>query len=302
MEQSITKPKALARPVATRVEWPTVLVAAAIVGLFAVAFLTHEVLPAPLTVALLAVAGAWYGSLQHEVIHGHPTPWSWFNVALAAAPLTLLVPFNSYRESHLRHHVDADLTDPINDPESSYVTRAQWERSGSATRVLRIALRTSLGYILLKPALTVACRLRDACHAPTGAHRWAEMRSLGAVLCVLICVDRLGLPLWQFAFGAYFAHSLTAVRSFAEHRAVASGSRTAVVRAGLFWRLLFLNNSLHITHHARPSVAWYELPAVHEHLDLEPYAAKGAGLYQGYGEVLSRYLVRPVDDVVHPRS
>ena len=40
-----------------------------------------------LLVVILGVLAAWYGSLQHEVIHGHPTPWGRVNVALAAAPL-----------------------------------------------------------------------------------------------------------------------------------------------------------------------------------------------------------------------
>ena len=57
------------------------------------------------------------------------------------------------------------------------------------------------------------------------------------------------------------------VRSFAEHRFVDGGTQSAVVRAGPVMSLLFLNNNLHLSHHARPGVPWYQLPALHERLD-----------------------------------
>ena len=45
--------------------------------------------------------------------------------------------------------------------------------------------------------------------------------------------------------------SLTQLRSFVEHRAhTVPGLRTVVVETNLFWALLFLNNNLHIAHHA----------------------------------------------------
>ncbi len=59
----------------------------------------------------------------------------------------------------------------------------------------------------------------------------------------------------------YPSVSLTHVRSFAEHRADDhSQLRTNVVEAGPIWALLFLNNNLHIAHHLRPHLPWYELP------------------------------------------
>ena len=89
--------------------------------------------------------------------------------------------------------------------------------------------------------------------------------------------------------------ALSLLRSFAEHRNVDQGTRSAVVRAGRFFGLLYLNNNLHHTHHTQPWVPWFELPAAHSALDGDRAAAAGAGLYRGYGEVVRRYLVVPFD-------
>ncbi|MDP6872610.1 MAG: fatty acid desaturase, partial [Alphaproteobacteria bacterium] len=69
---------------------------------------------------------AWYYSLQHEVIHGHPTPWRWFNDALGYPPLGLFIPYSIYRGDHIRHHNKEFLTIPGADPESYYFDADTW--------------------------------------------------------------------------------------------------------------------------------------------------------------------------------
>ncbi len=65
--------------------------------------------------------------------------------------------------------------------------------------------------------------------------------------------------------------------------------------------LLYLNNNLHHTHHERPGVAWYELPAVHRQMGSDAIAAVGAGLYRGgYTEVARRNMFRPFERPDHP--
>jgi fatty acid desaturase len=64
--------------------------------------------------------------------------------------------------------------------------------------------------------------------------------------------------------------------------------------------LLYLNNNLHVSHHARPGVPWYQLPAVHERLAADAVAAAGAGLYTSYLDVARRFAVRPFAQPVHP--
>src|SRR5262249_7062967 len=67
-----------------------------------------------------------HGSLQHEMVHGHPTRWLSFNRMLGMVPLSLWLPFERYRQTHRIHHNDDRLTDPLDDPESYYWTPEEW--------------------------------------------------------------------------------------------------------------------------------------------------------------------------------
>lgn len=287
---------------AERVEWPTVAVAAAIVGGLLATVVAHDRLPGAATVLVLGVLVAWYGSLRHEVVHGHPTPWRSLNTLLVALPLGLTEPFWHYRDVHVRHHDTDDLTDPILDPESHYLCRSAWRVAHPIVRRIRIANTTLAGRMVLGPwfvTVTVGRHLvrmwRD------GERRWSIGRFVVADIALLVAVWSTGLPVWQYVLGAgYLAMSLTLVRSYAEHRAVADGSRTAVVMSRGFWALLFLNNNLHVTHHRHPGLAWYRIPAAHAASDADEVAGRGAGLYRGYGEVFRRYFVRPLCPVVDP--
>ena len=127
---------------------------------------------------------------------------------------------------------------------------------------------------------------------------------LALVAVVLaIAVGWAGVPWYLYFLGfAYGGLSLTLLRSFAEHRAVASGSKTAVVRSGPVLSLLFLNNNLHHAHHAAPAAAWYRLPKLADRLGSDREAADGAGLYRGYRDVARHWLFRSFDQPVHPLS
>jgi fatty acid desaturase len=93
----------------------------------------------------------------------------------------------------------------------------------------------------------------------------------------------------------------TGLRVFAEHRAVAHGTRSAVVQASLPLSLIFLNNNLHHTHHALPGAAWYRLPELNEQLGSNELSRDGAGLYTGgYLEIVRRYGLRSFCQPVHP--
>mgnify|MGYP000361042673 CR=1 FL=1 len=67
-------------------------------------------------------------SLQHELIHGHPTRLAWFNQLLGTLPLAVWYPYGVYRDSHLAHHRNHLLTHPEDDPESYYVTAESWQK------------------------------------------------------------------------------------------------------------------------------------------------------------------------------
>jgi fatty acid desaturase len=292
------------RRAAARIEWPTVALALGIyVGWLGLTYWHRQV---PL--GLLVIAGgwvtAWHGSLQHEVIHGHPTAWPRFNSALAMAPLSLWLPLCAYRQSHMAHHATEHLTHPDHDPESRYLT--QGEGLGHALR--RLALRVQgplIGRLVAGPLVQIAQFLaveaRAVFKGELGARaRWARHAAvLAPLLLWLRFVCHLPLTQYFFCF-VYPAGALSLLRSFAEHRAGATqAERVAVVERAPVLGLLFLNNNLHIAHHAWPAASWYELPRLYAANRGRLLSANGGLVYDGYLDVARRFLLRPHDRLDH---
>lgn len=288
-----------------RVEWQTVAVAVAVYGCWLTILALHRSTPWPLTVLSLGVVVTWHGSLQHETIHGHPFRSRRLNMMLGFLPISLRLPYHVYRFSHLLHHACPELTDPIDDTESFYVTAERWRTVGRVRRAFYLAHHTLLGRMLLgPPRQMVRILVFQAREVRRGnlrpARWWAAHAVVVAAVCVFV-VAVMGLPLWQYLLGAvYLGHSFTLLRSYCEHRWVDGATRSAVVRSGRVFGLLFLYNNLHHVHHAEPGVPWYRLPALADTTGAFEKAAAGAGLYRGYGELAYRFLVRPFDHPVHP--
>lgn len=285
------------------IEWPTLLVAVAIHGGWAAILIVWQAIGLWAAIALLAVLIAWHGSLQHEVLHGHPTRLRGVNDAIGSVPLALWLPYQRYRTLHLRHHRDPLLTDPVEDPESQYLTGTRWAALPPVLRFLFRANRTFLGRMLLGPALAWSGFWKEeAVGLARGdrERRLAWALHLPGVAAVLLWVVACGMPLWAYIVACYLGTALSMVRSFAEHRAGPEGLRTAVVESGPFFSLLFLNNNLHVAHHARPGLAWYRLPRYARAIGASRIAAAGAGLWDGYGALAWRHLLRPFDRIVHP--
>lgn len=137
------------------VEWPSILLCCGIYGAFLALTWFHARLPWPIFAALGAILVALQASMQHEFIHGHPTPWRRLNRALGFPPLSLWLPFESYRRTHLVHHCDERLTDPFDDPETHYWTAESWDRLGPLGRAFIKAHSTLAGRLVLGPAWNV---------------------------------------------------------------------------------------------------------------------------------------------------
>ncbi|MGF6724302.1 fatty acid desaturase [Paraburkholderia sp. GAS41] len=303
-----TQRKALARLSASwtwRTEWPTwVLIVTIYAGWFGVA--THaRSLGLPLTTGLLALLSTWYMSLQHELLHGHPTRSRLFNGLLGFAPLAVWFPYGIYRDSHLRHHDDPHLTRPELDPESYFVTSTTWRRAGAATRALLMLRNTFAGRLLVGPAFAIAATHLDAVRKVARGD-WRDVPlwvAHGASLAGLVwwLHSACGIPAWLFVLGVgYGALSLGSVRSFHEHRvAGAVEHRTVLNEAAWFWRVLFLNNNFHLVHHDLPHVPWYALRQVYETYRQQYVERSGGFVVRGYGEWLKRYAFAPVASPVH---
>jgi len=292
--------------VARAIEWPTVALAAAIYG----GWLGITYFHADIPWWILCPAGAWLicwqSSLQHEILHGHPTRWRRLNRLLALPSLSLWLPYEHYRVAHLMHHRDERLTDPLDDPESYYWTEGLW---GSLHRLWRPLLRlqtTLLGRLLIGPAWTVPRFFLKQLEAwrqgsPVARRAWrSHLVPLALLLAWLVLVCKMNLLLYIFGM-AYPAVSLMMLRSFAEHRAASDVfERTAIVENAPILGLLYLYNNLHAAHHERPTLPWYEIPAWYR-ANRERLILDNNGLvYGGYLDVARRYLLRPHDGVLHP--
>lgn len=291
------------------IEWPTLLTAVAIyVGFGLLTFYYHQ-LPWWLVLPLGGYIVAWHGSLQHEAVHGHPFRWRWLNEALVFPSLWLWMPFRSYRTLHLTHHRNDRLTDPLEDPESYYVTAARWAQFGPLRRAVLRVNNTLLGRLVMGPWISVLSYWRDELRALRGDGDRADGRAwinhvLGCAIVLAWVVGLCGIPLWEYVLlFAYPGLSLTLLRSFLEHRARDEvDERTVIVEAEAPIALLFLNNNLHAVHHEHPGAAWYTLPAIYKTERQRLLRENGGYLLKGYREVFRRYFLRAKEPVVHPAS
>jgi fatty acid desaturase len=291
-----------------RSEWPTWLLIPTIYGAWFGIASNAQALGLPLAVALLAVASAWYMSLQHELMHGHPTRYPTLNAALGCAPLAAWFPYGLYREAHLAHHDAAPLGDPNADPESYFVDAQAWQSAGACMRTLLHVRATLLGRMLLGPAFTLASTAHDACRRvargdlrqlPMWCAHWVALAALVGWL-----EHRCGIsPSWFFMGVAYPALSIATLRSFHEHRATADPAQRSVLNEAAWpWRLLFLNNNYHAVHHDLPSVPWFELPRVYRQRRDDYRRQSGDFVVRGYGEWVRRFAFRRIADVVYPAN
>lgn len=286
-------------------EWRTVAVAVAVHGLWLAVLILHGVTPWPVTVLALGLVAAWHGSLQHETIHGHPFRSQRLNALLGSLPVSLHLPYLVYRRYHRAHHDCAELTDPTDDSESFYVSAESWESMGRARRAFVLAHHTLLGRLVLGPPRYIAGVLvhqaREIRRGDRELARWWSVHAVAAAALAALVIAVMGVPWWQYVLGAtYLGISLTLLRSYCEHRWVEGATRSAVVRSGRFFSLLYLYNNLHHVHHADPDVPWYRLAARADATGGYEEAAAGAGLYRGYFELARRFSVRPFDHPVHP--
>ena len=291
-------------PPRREIEWPTLAMLVATYGLWASGTLLWPV-SGLLSVLLTALAVAQFSSLCHEVLHGHPFASRRLNEALVFPALSLVVPYQRFRDTHLQHHFDPALTDPYDDPESNYLDPAVWAQMGGPLRALLRLNNTLLGRMVLGPAVGTWFFVKgDIALHRAGDRRilraWA-LNAAGVALVVawLLIVTRM--PLWAYVVAAYMAYSLLKIRTFLEHRAhEAFRARTVIIEDRGPLALLFLNNNLHVVHHMHPSVPWYRLPALYRARRAHYQRRNEAYVYRNYAEIFRRYFLSAKDPVPHP--
>ena len=281
-------------------EWPTWALIAAIYGLWLSALIWYAVDAGVVPVLLLTVVCAWYMSLQHELVHGHPTRFAHLNRWLGLLPLAVWYPFDVYRDSHLAHHRDELLTYPDADPESNYTDPADFAQCSAPLRALLVAQRTALGRLCITPGFAIfrlARPMLGAAYWRDGARIWTWVQHLVLLAGLLWAVHAAtGMPIGLYLAVGYAALGLACMRSLYEHRPAARPAHRIVVNeAGWFWRLLYLNNNYHAVHHARPGLPWYAIPAAYEAERARFVDGTGGFLITGYNRFFLRHLFTPVD-------
>jgi fatty acid desaturase len=288
-----------------RVEWPTIVLLALTYAAWAAVTAFAADLGLWVAVPCLALLLAQHSSLQHEVIHGHPTRHGTLNDALVFPALGLFLPFERFRDMHLAHHYDPLLTDPHDDPESNYLDPAVWARLRRPARVVLAANNTLLGRMILGPLLGTYVLWRDDLRAIRAGDRQIARACLHHLLGIMPVAGWLAvagtMPVWAYLVGCWAALGILRIRTFLEHQAhERAGSRSVIIEDRGPLALLFLNNNLHAVHHAHPQLPWYRLPAEYARRREEFLRRNGGYRYRSYAEVFRRHFLRRKDPVAHP--
>ncbi len=294
------------RPGRVAFETPTlVLIAVTYAAWLAITYAYgHIPLWVLLPVGVLVVA--LHSSLQHEIVHGHPTRWYGINRLLGIVPLSLWLPYERYRVLHRIHHNDERLTDPFDDPESYYWCPNEWARLNPLTRLLLRFQQTLAGRVVIGCVWRIGAFLYNETRAfarnDPGIRRVWLQHLLWCVPVVVWVQFVCHMPLWLYFLGmAVPANGVQLIRSFAEHRArPETRQRIAIVENSWILGPLFLFNNLHSLHHESPLIPWYQYPARYREARERLIAANGGLVYSTYFEVARRYLFRSHDVLLHP--
>lgn len=287
-----------------KVDWPTLGLIIACYLLWSGGITFASALWLPLGMGLTTLMIVLHSSLQHEILHGHPFRIRWLNEVLAFLPVGLLFPYGRFRDTHLAHHHDENLTDPYDDPESNYLDPAVWAR---LPRVWKAVLRfnnTLLGRLTIGPILGAVTFIGHDMRAISMGNREVRrdwlLHFVGLIIVARI-VQASSMPGWAYLTCAYCGYSILKIRTFLEHRAHhLARCRTVIIDGGRILPFLFLNNNLHVVHHAKPAVAWYHLPALYR-ANRDEFLRRNEGYrYASYAEVFRLYFLRAKDPVPHP--
>jgi fatty acid desaturase len=286
------------------VEWPTLAVLIATYGLWALSTTLIYLWFPTIAILVTGLTIAQYSSLQHEVLHGHPFRSKRLNEALVFPGLTLTVPFGRFRDVHLEHHFDPNLTDPYDDPESNYFDPAVWKTLSRPAKVLFQINNTLLGRMVLGPIIGAWFWLSGEARLIVQGDRsvqrsWAL--HVPGLAMVVIWLWFAAMPWWAYLIAVWLGHGLLKIRTFLEHRAheVARG-RTVIVEDRGPLALLFLNNNFHAVHHMHPGVAWYRLPALYGSRRTQYQRRNEGYVYPSYLTIFRQFLFRAKDPLPHP--
>ncbi len=287
----------------SHIEWPTLAALAAAYLTWGIGTTILASVSIPLAIMVTAVAIALHSSVTHEVTHGHPFKNQVLNAALVFPALALIFPYLRFRDTHLAHHSDCQLTDPYDDPESNYLDPSAWDTLDPFCRTLMTLNNTLAGRLILGPFLGavtfIAADIRNMRSNPRIL--WGWLLHIPSVAIVLIWIANSAMPLWAYLIACYASHSLIRIRTFLEHQAhERARGRSVIIEDNGPLAFLFLNNNYHAIHHSHPSVPWYRLRGLYAKNRARYLRQNDGYVFRSYAEVFRKYLFRRKDPVAHP--
>ena len=288
-----------------RAEWRTLtLIGGCYLLWLVVAFVPLDI-PAWLRFVLLVPLVTLHSSLQHECMHGHPFRRQVLNDMLVGVPIGVFVPYARFKETHLRHHINENLADPYDDPESWYLDRDIWRHKSGFAKRLFLLNNTLAGRIIIGPAIGLAgflgWELRQAGNG--GSRALADWAAHAASACaLLLALEFFGkVSISGYVLAAYAGMGLLMVRTFLEHQAhQRAGSRSVIIEDRGIFALLFLNNNFHSVHHAYPALAWYRLPGFFRQNRDRFLKMNGGYRFDSYRTVFRLFGFRRKEPVEYP--
>lgn len=291
--------------VSHKTEWPTViLIAITWVSFFLITGFYHQ-LSLLIIIPLAAYTLTLFGSLQHEVLHGHPTRWKWLNESLIFPAITLWIPYSLYKETHLIHHNNDDLTDPAHDPESYYICPKRWATFPNWMKRYFRFYNTLGGRFFWGPVhvsmMLFYSEIRLLLAGNFAAIKRWTVHGIACAIALYWVIAVCGIGFWEYVlFFVYPGLALSLVRSFLEHRVADDPKhRSVIVEACPVLSLAFLNNNLHAVHHDHPGLAWYKLPQVWQKEREQILSGNDNYYFSGYLEVVRRYWGRVKEEPVY---
>lgn len=285
-------------------EWPTLCLVVMCYAWYLVCLFILTDVSLLLSVVLLIPCITLHSSLQHETIHILEPRWPVLGFAMVFPAVGLFIPFTRFRDTHLAHHQNELLTDPLDDPESYYLLPEVWVALPRLVQRLFRVNNTLLGRMILGPlvgqALFMASDAKQIWRGDRAVLRgW--LAHIPAVAIVIWVVGLSSMPFWAYFIAAYVGLSILKIRTFLEHRAEQrANGRSVIIEDSGPLAFLFLNNNYHAAHHARPSVPWYKLPAYFR-ANRERFLGQNRGYYyRNYADIFSRYLLTGKEPVAHP--
>lgn len=214
------------------IEWVTLGLMALCLLVWGGAVLWLSAISVWMAVPVLIAALMPRSSLSHTVCNGHSFHLRRASTVLVQINPGLLVLYQRFRDSHLAHRQESNLTELYDDPESNYMDPAVRAQMPAWQRILYWANDMFAGRMVLGPLIGqvgfmasdwIAIRAGDM--AVLKEWPW---HLLGAALVVCIVVQT-SFPIWLYLVCADTALSILMARTFPEHQAHGNPQGRAVI-------------------------------------------------------------------------